>query len=146
MEIKLYKILKTYPSIPSCFQVGDYIYLQELIHGSDRMTYRSGEGVQYYSAARSYFYKKLLNQPNDPSIPADEVESSPEYFEEIKDWQIYPKFDQVIIEDPGCVLVQSDKDITVDITTEDIKVKNGKLVIHIPEISKLKRGWANLLK
>lgn len=88
METKLYKILKTYPSLPDSFQIGDYIYLQEQIHGQDSMRYKSGEWIQYYGAARSYFYKKLLHQPNDPSIPSSEVETNPEYFEKIKDWQI----------------------------------------------------------
>lgn len=147
MEIKLYKILKIYPSLSDEFQVGDYIYLQEEMQGSDTLTYRSGEGFQFHNAARGYYYKKLLHQPKSASIPAGEVENSPEYFEEIKDWQIFPKFNTIMIDDPESLIIKNN--VTIDITSKDISVKNNKLTITIPTyqpFKKLREGWEKLLK
>lgn len=71
MEVKVYKILKRYPSLNEYFQVGDFIYY----------TPSYGEDKQGFIQSKACVYKKMLHQQKDPFIWQDEVENNPEFFE-----------------------------------------------------------------
>lgn len=71
MKSKVYKILKRYPSLNECFQVGDFIYYAPI----------EGEYEKGFIPSIAYVYKKILHQQKDPFIWQDEVENNPEFFE-----------------------------------------------------------------
>lgn len=81
--MRIFKILKRYPSLNTYFNVGDLLYYFPIEDGE----YSFKEGVAHIPA-KYFCYKKIFHQQKDPFLWKEDVENNPEFFKEIENLYI----------------------------------------------------------
>lgn len=81
--MRIFKLIKRYPSLDKSFQEGDIFYYFPMQDGE----YSVKNNTQSFPA-QYFVYKKLFHQQNDPFIWREHVENNPEFFREVENLYI----------------------------------------------------------